>query len=191
MMTEPQNIIVLLRHGQYTKEPVEQLTKLGKKQAKLAGKKLNEFNFDEVIVSTMPRAIETATIALSQFKKKTNFNLEDLIRESTPGFPVALRKKYKITDTSNFDENIKNADKAFKKYFKAKDVKKTTLLVCHGNIIRYLICKALGVDSETWIKLDVQQCGFSIIRYNQHKKSFELLTHNEIGHIDLKDRTFI
>ena len=40
--------IILLRHGQYTKDPTEKLTPLGRKQAVLAGKRLKNITFDDL-----------------------------------------------------------------------------------------------------------------------------------------------
>jgi broad specificity phosphatase PhoE len=53
---------LLLRHGQYKKEPLETLTTLGMKQARLAGRRLREYSISEIHHSTMPRARETAEI---------------------------------------------------------------------------------------------------------------------------------
>lgn len=189
-MRKPKNVIVLLRHGQYLKEPQEKLTKLGIKQAKLAGKRLREFSFDDIYASTMPRAEETAHLVVEQFEKKQKIYSDKTLCECVPGFPEKLKKKFKVKKET-LTKDKAQADKAFNKFFKKKDEEKTTLLVCHGNIIRYFVCRALGVEANTWTKMDIHQCGFSILEYSSDTKSFELITHNEVGHIKLKERTFI
>lgn len=183
--------LILLRHGQYLKEPQEKLTKLGRKQALLAGERLKEFKINKIYVSTMLRAQETAQISLGQFVKQRKFESCDLLRECVPGFPKKLRKKYGYTKLSELNKDQKQADEAFKKYFTFAKNKKTNLLVCHGNIIRYLVCKSLGVDTDTWMKFDIKQCGITIIELNFKNKSLKVITHNETGHIPLKLQTFI
>lgn len=186
--------IILLRHGQYTKEPKEKLTALGRKQARLAGRRLAEFKIDEVAISSMPRAQETASLALKQIHKKNGRLHEqvfcDDLRECVPGFTEELRKKHGYKKTELVRDR-KQADRAFKKYFKYSKKESTVLLVCHGNIIRYLTCKALKVPALAWLRLDIKQCGFTILTLDSKKGVMNLITHNETGHIPLKDQTFM
>jgi serine/threonine-protein phosphatase PGAM5 len=63
--------IILIRHGQYVYGDTDQermLTKLGREQAELTGKRLEQLRvpIDDVVVSTMTRAQETANIILKQ-----------------------------------------------------------------------------------------------------------------------------
>lgn len=187
--------IILLRHGQYYKETEikkEQLTSLGRKQARLAGKRLKEYKVHHVIHSTMPRAVETTLLATEKMGFKKKVEATDLLKECIPGFSKSVQKSTGIKDHKRFRADKKQLDNAYKKFFnhlKYKD--KTILLVCHGNVIRYLVCKALGIDSNKWTSMDIQQCGISIIEFNKKKKELELISHNDIGHIKYADRTFI
>src|SRR5690348_2916981 len=142
--------IVLVRHGQYhkaTEQSSEKLTALGRKQAALAAKRLKEYKIDRIVHSTMPRAGETARI----IKEKLNFGKRmescDSLCECVPGFPKSLRKKFGYTDVRKLKQHRLQADRAFKKYFRASSKDAVDVLVCHGNIIRYLICKTLNVDT--------------------------------------------
>lgn len=62
--------LYLVRHGQYQinekREEDKKLTELGRKQAALTGQRLKELNltFDKVVISTMPRAMETGEIIM-------------------------------------------------------------------------------------------------------------------------------
>jgi serine/threonine-protein phosphatase PGAM5 len=63
--------IILIRHGQYEYRDTDAervLTKLGREQAELTGKRLEQIRIpiDNVVVSTMTRAQETANIILKQ-----------------------------------------------------------------------------------------------------------------------------
>ncbi len=43
-------------------------------------------------------------------------------------------------------------DAAYAERFKsAADHERHDLLVCHGNVIRYLVCRALGVEPHAWV----------------------------------------
>lgn len=83
------------------------------------------------------------------------------------------------------------ADRAFKKYFTFSKTKRTVLLVCHGNIIRYLVCKSLGIDTDSWTKFDIKQCGITIVELNSKDNSIKVIGHNDVGHIPIEMQTFI
>jgi serine/threonine-protein phosphatase PGAM5 len=187
--------LVLVRHGQYhhkTETEPERLTALGRKQARLAGKRLKEYKFDKIHCSTMPRAIETAAIIRDVMGTRKTAVQADSLCECVPGFPKELRKKYGRTDVTILKKHQAQADRAFAKFFKPSHKNSTEMLVCHGNIIRYLICKTLGIDTLTWLKMDIQQCGISVIKIKtkgDHRRV--LITHNDVGHISMKERTFL
>ncbi len=188
--------LVLVRHGQYLPKKEtqnEQLTALGRKQAKLAGKRLREYKFDKIHCSTMPRAIETAGIICEQLGTRKKPLQTDNLRECLPGFPKALREKTGKKDMALIKKHKAQADRAFKKFFKNSRKDSTELLVCHGNVIRYLICKMLKIDTDTWTRMDIQQCGITVVEF--HSKGYHkpgvLISHNDVGHIPKKDRTFI
>lgn len=183
--------IFLLRHGQYKKNPTEVLTPLGRKQAKLAGKRLKEIQFHKIHFSTMPRARETAEIVQKAMGYRKKMHGSDFLHECVPGFPKKLRKKHGFTDEKKLNADKRQANRAYRDIFTFSKSKRSELVVCHGNIIRYFLCKALGVDTEIWRKLDIKQCGITIIELNSKKRSIGIIAHNDIGHIPLKMQTFL
>jgi len=56
---------------------------------------------------------------------------------------------------------------AFRKYFHRADPKQTEesvdVLVCHGNVIRYFICRALQVDPSAWLRMSVLNGSISMV----------------------------
>lgn len=111
--------IILVRHGQYhpaTEKIVEQLTKRGRSQALWAAQRLKENKISRIIHSSMPRAVETATLIKqgTGFKKRM-ISCESL-RECVPGFPKDLRKKYGFSDVKMLKKHQAQAERAFKKY---------------------------------------------------------------------------
>lgn len=183
--------IFLLRHGQYKKDPNEVLTDLGRKQAMLAGKRLKDIRFKKIHFSTLPRARETAEIVRKTMGYRKKLHGSDYLHECVPGFPKKLRKKYGHTDEKKLSANKRQADRAYRDIFTFSKSSRSELVVCHGNIIRYFFCKALGTDTEAWSKLDIKQCGITIIQLNSKTRSISIIAHNDIGHIPLKMQTFV
>ena len=83
--------IILLRHGQYSKNPTEKLTKLGRQQAHLVGKRLRDFRIQKVHVSSMPRAQETWNISSRKLDRSYKAEVCDFLRECVPGFPNRIK----------------------------------------------------------------------------------------------------
>ena len=187
--------IILVRHGQYhpgLEKELERLTTLGRKQAKLAGKRLKENKIDRIVHSTMPRALETASIIKREMGYRKALQSCDSLRECVPDFPKPLRKKYGYTDVKKLKRDKAQVDKAFAKYFKTPRKDSTEILVCHGNVIRYLVCRAMGIDTLKWRELDIQQCAISIIEIRSKSPLRKILiSHNDVGHIPKNQRTFI
>lgn len=187
--------IILVRHGQYTKaseHSPEKLTTLGKKQASYVAKRLKEYQIDRIVHSTMPRAVETANLIKAKLEFPKLMESCDSLRECVPGFPKHLQKEHGYTDQARLKRDQKQLDQAFKKYFKIPTRDSVEVLVCHGNVIRYLVCKTLGVDTLAWRKMDIQQCAISIVEIESRgSNNFIVLSHNDVGHIPKGLRTFL
>lgn len=187
--------IILVRHGQYhpaAEKELERLTKLGRRQAKYAGKRLKEVTIDRIIYSTMPRAIETAGIIKQELKYSGTFESCSSLCECTPVFPKHLRKKHGHTDAKKMATEKAQAERAFKKYFKSSRSDSIEVLVCHGNIIRYLVCRLLGINPLNWRAMDIKQCGISVVEIRSiGSVRNRLISHNDVGHIPHQHRTFL
>ena len=56
-------------------------------------------------------------------------------------------------------------DRVFAEYFRpAVGSDRNELFICHGNVIRYLATRALGVDSQAWLGFSVGHASISRIR---------------------------
>lgn len=188
--------LILVRHGQYiqaSSSEKERLTKLGRLQAKYAGKRLAERpKIHRIIHSTMPRACETAAIIKKELKYRGSFLQESNLQECVPGYPLKWRKKKGYTDNKKLKKAKQQADAAFKKYFKSSRQDSLDVLVCHGNIIRYLICKTLGIDTDKWCLMDIKQCSISIVEIRSRgDRRKVVMSHNDVGHIPYSQRTFL
>jgi len=153
--------LFLIRHGQYhTEESLEanrKLTVLGREQLEMTGCRLRELGirFDRLVASTMTRAQESASIVHCQFPELCVEN-EPLLEEGAPVKPEPPLESWSPTD-EQFREDGKRIEKAFRKYFHraSPDVKEDTneIIVCHGNVIRYCVCRALQIPPEAWLRM--------------------------------------
>jgi len=133
----------------------------------------------------MRRAEETARILAKGCRTK-QVSRAYLLRECLPTRPKTLS-----LDVS--EEMIRRgkdrADRAFRRYFRppsGRDV--CDVLVCHGNLIRYLVCRALNLDGFPWWSLGTFHCGITFIRIATSGEVI-LDSYNDTGHIPIKLRT--
>ncbi len=188
--------LIFIRHGQYSSKP-EKLTSLGRKQAKLTAKAVALLNPNKIHCSTMPRAIETATI----FSQQTglNFKKNDMFREGLLPGTIEFNK-LKIKGMTAIEKKAafakmkaarKNADLAFKTLFKTpQKVQSTEVVVAHGNVIRHWVCMALDISRDKWLKMDISHSSLTTLRISK-KGDIVLLGLAETGHLPLKMRTYI
>ncbi|XP_011871378.1 PREDICTED: serine/threonine-protein phosphatase Pgam5, mitochondrial [Vollenhovia emeryi] len=152
--------VLLIRHGQYYmdgKTDVERvLTELGRKQAEATGKRLAELNlpYSVIVRSTMTRALETSLIIE---KSLANVPVENdsLLVEGAPIPPEPPIGHWK--SEKHFFQDGPRIEAAFRKYFHRADSSQTedsyTVLVCHANVIRYFVCRALQFPPEAWLRI--------------------------------------
>lgn len=178
-------ILVLVRHGQYNYDWSESatdadryLTEMGKKQAEETGKRLavlyekyldnmkdSECGKIHVTKSTMLRATQTADIILQQLPGVPHSSC-DLLREGAPCMPEPPPTSWDVVPHEFFQEGAA-IEAAFRKYFHRADPKqeKTSvdILVCHGNVIRYFICRALQFDPSGWLNMSLRNGSITIL----------------------------
>ena len=56
------------------------------------------------------------------------------------------------------------------------------VLVCHGNVIRWSVAKARGMDQTTWAKMDIANASLTVINIRADG-STHLAMFNDFGHI--------
>jgi serine/threonine-protein phosphatase PGAM5 len=56
------------------------------------------------------------------------------------------------------------------------------MLVCHGNVIRYLVMKALGADTRLWLHFSIGNTSITEIQVRQDG-SMHILSVGDIGHL--------
>ena len=56
------------------------------------------------------------------------------------------------------------------------------MLVAHGNVIRYLVTKALGVDTTAWLEMSVHHASLTVIRVEPDGR-FKVIAVGDSGHL--------
>ncbi|XP_006613803.1 serine/threonine-protein phosphatase PGAM5, mitochondrial-like isoform X1 [Apis laboriosa] len=162
--------IILIRHGQYNVEAKTDtdgiLTDLGRQQAEATGKRLQELGFPYTLLvhSTMTRAQETAKI-IGKGLKNVPIKCDLLLNEGAPIQPDPPSSNWK--PEVNFYRDGPRIEAAFRKYFHRADFAQEkdsyTILVCHANIIRYFVCRALQFPPQSWLRLSLNHASITWI----------------------------
>lgn len=190
--------IVLVRHGNYVSDPAadEQsgphLSPLGVAQAYLAGgrlagrpasadgKRADGKRFDGLYVSPMLRARDTAAAIAHDFPGR-KFEVVDDLAECTP--PTRRTEITQGDDPKDLAACKARLDRVFARFFQpATGSAQTDLLVCHGNVIRYLVTRALGVDTQAWLEMSVGHASITRIRVEADGR-FKVIAVGDVGHI--------
>ena len=56
------------------------------------------------------------------------------------------------------------------------------MFVCHGNVIRYLVTRALGVDSKAWLEMSVGHASITKILVKPDG-SMQVISVGDVGHL--------
>jgi len=186
----------LIRHGDYNQSDEEdefvgnELNTLGVAQARLLSSRLKSMSveFSSLTSSTMTRARQTAMVINEDFPELRLIQ-DSLICECTP--PTWRKDIMAGVDTTERELCGANIEQAFKKYFipSPDENDRHDLIVCHGNVIRYLVTKVLNVDTMSWLQMSITNCSLTIIRVKPDG-TMKLDTFSDYGHIPENMRTF-
>ena len=180
--------IVLVRHGNYVEDPKidgkigPHLSPLGSAQAHLAGARLAGMpeHFDGLYTSPMQRARDTAAIIGESFPGR-HFEVVDDLAECTP--PTRRAEVSKDEKPGDLAACKAQFDRAFERFFKpAAGKPQTDLLVCHGNVTRYMVTRALGVDTTAWLEMSVRHASITLIRVEADGR-FKVIAVGDAGYI--------
>jgi serine/threonine-protein phosphatase PGAM5 len=189
------HFIYLVRHGVYDRDTVNTddrvgsaLNPLGHEQAKLLGERLAKLpvKLHALVSSDFTRARETADDMGQVLGMKAE--RDSLIHECTP---TADRPDYMNNHTP---EDIalceSNLQAAWAKYVTpTPDADTHDVLVCHGNVIRWMVAKALGMDSKAWTHFDIGNASLTILSVRPDG-SVRLAMYSDVGHIPVEKQTW-
>ena len=190
----PVHTLVLVRHGNYAPDPsVDEnigphLSPIGVAQAHLAANALAALpRFDGLYASPMQRARDTAAvIGVDDFPDR-KFEVVDDLAECTP--PTPLGEVAKTEPPADMAACKARLDRLYARFFTAaNDQDRSDLLVCHGNVIRYLVTRALGVDTGAWLAMSIGNASITTIRIDADGRA-HVIAVGDVGHIPPRLRT--
>jgi len=181
-------VIVLVRHGHYAADPQADerlgpgLTAQGVAQAKLTAARLGglPWRFDAAWVSPLQRARDTAAVIAADVPGIRPV-VADALEECTP---PTWRTEATVEETeASMAACAERLDAWFKARFRpAEGSEQRELMVCHGNVIRYLVTKALRVDSRAWLEMSFGHASLTTIRIEADGR-FKLIAAGDVGHL--------
>lgn len=179
--------IVLVRHGNYVDDPAADprlgpgLSPIGVAQAHLVGARLAGLPaFDALYVSPMQRARDTAATIAMDLPGRHFIVLDDLAECTPPTRRAEIIADEKPADLAACKAQL---DRVFATYFKpASGAPRSELFVCHGNVIRYLVTRALGVDTSAWLEMSVGHASITRILVEPDGR-MKVIAVGDVGHI--------
>jgi len=185
--------IYLIRHGIYDRDTTvtddrlgNGLNALGHQQAKLVGARLAHLpvRLHSLVSSDFARARQTADDigALVHMAPVR----DSLIHECTPPSdrPDPMQG---AAEVAQCDAKL---EAAWAKYFTpSPNADRHDVLVCHGNVIRWLTAHALGLDEKRWTHMDIGNCSLTIIAIRPDG-SARLVMYSDVGHIPVDKQTW-
>jgi len=176
-----------MRHGQYEEHASGALTALGRKQATRTAEALRRLGVRVVWTSTLLRAEQTASIVVAKHPR-ARLKRSRLLCEVIPTkLPRHVKLRIPI-DAAHVKGDRVRADRAFAALFRSARKESTEIVVCHGNLIRYFVCRALGIERTLWTRLDSTHCGLTEFRVLP-RGVVRVVRYNDVGHIPLAMRT--
>jgi serine/threonine-protein phosphatase PGAM5 len=186
--------IYLIRHGWYDgADPRDErvgkgLDSLGRAQAKLVGERLAHLpiHVDLLVSSTFTRARETADIIGESLHMSPV--RDSAISECTaPSYRTDLREDF----PGEHDSCQAQLERAWARYVIPAGGRddRHDVLVCHGNVIRWLVTRAIGLSTTRWPDFDIANGSITAIVVRPDGTT-RLATFSDTGHIPASAQTW-
>lgn len=173
--------LYFVRHGQYQRtaaHPDGTLTELGRFQASALGAALRDVPVDTIWSSTMYRAEETAQIMVDRYFRNLTVSRSNLLREKL--FPCD--REYWATAPPDKRAPEDRLDRIAERWLRRSNRERHEVVVCHGNVIRAVVTRALGSEIGNWVRMGSFNCGLTRIAcWGDGRVS--VLSYNETGHL--------
>ena len=215
----PERHLLFVRHGQYELTPANQandeeqrLTQLGRRQAARTGARLallhahakaeGEPGIGKISCSSMMRARETASIIADELgiPAPDAKAWDPDLAEGVPCVPDPGKR------TNPIAEDGPRMRRAFARYLYRGRYPPPPLdavpgrprnlpgheyevVVCHGNVIRYLVCLALQLPPEAWMRMEMAHCSVVALTVNPNG-AVAMRAFADTGHMPFAEITY-
>ena len=170
--------IYFIRHGEYDwhNPQSKDLTEIGVQQAEWTAKRLANLPAQKIYSSDLPRALQTAEIirgAMGNVEYERDAGLRECL------LPIPSLSNVPLEAQMAGEQQ---ATAAFAKYMRpAEQNGESEIVVSHGNLIRYLIARALG-QADRWIRFRTLYCGISEVHVESDGQIW-VVSYNDVGHL--------
>ena len=188
--------VYLIRHGIYDPDPdrnaddvvTNGLNALGHEQARLIGARLAALPVPpaSLVSSNYRRARETAE-DIGQLLGKEPV-LDTLLHECSPASDRAdYMKDHSPGEIAACDSNLA---RAWAKYIvPSPDADRRDVLVCHGNVIRWFVSRALTGDPRHWSGMEIANASLTILAVRPDGTT-RLVCFSDVGHVPVPKQTW-
>lgn len=184
--------LLLVRHGQYHLADADKgtLTELGHEQARQVGERLarlsaeTPFAVSKIIHSDMPRAVQT-TEAIGTHLRGHEHTCMPELAEGRPCVPEPSRSARKWS-AEQLEADGPRIERGFRALVRrasetvAED--ETIVVVCHANVIRYFVCRALQLPPEAWLRMSLAHCSITSLVIQPNGR-VSLRSFGDAGHL--------
>uniref|UniRef100_A0A1I8FCM1 Serine/threonine-protein phosphatase PGAM5, mitochondrial n=1 Tax=Macrostomum lignano TaxID=282301 RepID=A0A1I8FCM1_9PLAT len=139
----------------------------GREQASLTGQRLRELNVrfrSAPLLNHDSAARETAEAILRHLPQGLDVEPCRLLEEGAPVPPEPPAANYQ-PPPETFTQDGRRIESAFRRFFHraAPDQQSDSyeLLVCHANVIRYFVCRALQLPPEAWLRFSLDHASIT------------------------------
>jgi len=164
--------ILLIRHGQYNMagktDLQKKLTNLGKEQAVFTGQRLKALGLNKKLTliteSSMTRAHETCELICQHLDPAIPRESSDMLREGAPVEPDPPVIHWQPEPKMFFIDGAR-IETAFRQFIHRAGADQPDesyeLIVCHANVIRYFVCRALQLPQTAWLRMSLRHASIT------------------------------
>lgn len=193
---KPIRTLYLIRHGEYVHDDKCdeytgcELDSLGREQAALVAARLKTMpiTFSSLQCSPMTRARQTADIIARSFPDLTPVRHDDIHECTPPTHRQDIMDGLKPGEADSSDAQLQVAAARLLVPATAGH-DEHDIVVCHGNVIRWMVCRVLGVDPQAWLQMSIANCSVTIIQVRADGVC-KLISFADSGHIPWERTTY-
>ena len=180
--------LYLVRHGAYDTTDARDdaegkaLVPIGIAQARLLAARLRAWpaRFDDIVASPLTRARETAAVIAADLGGARVRIDADLAECTPPTRRQDIMAREKPDDLAACSAQLDRL--AARLFAPLPQGERHELVVCHGNVTRWLVAKALAVDPASWLGLSISHASLTEIRV-ERDGSLRVLAVGDSGHL--------
>ena len=91
---------------------------------------------------------------------------------------------------SSSEDKIKRDDGKEEMKLKPHPQHEFEIIVCHANVIRYFLCRALQIPPEAWLRLCTFNCSLTYLTIRPGTGTVSCRMLGDIGHLGIEHSTF-